>query len=192
MLPTQPTDSQMDAYVSYIKLAYADATPEQIAKGQQWYPVAHDLAGMIGAGNVSKGAGVIAALSVQKSWSENTRLALDAASGNLHGHTGANLAKARAIMDGIDPVTVLPMNAKTGHFYLSILDPTDPYPVCIDRHAHDIAIGGLRLGNADRGLSNPNRYRSLRMAYGVAASELGLIPSVLQAITWVAHIESRV
>ena len=154
------------------------------------YPVAHDLAEMISGGDVRKGAGVIAALSANKSWSENVKIATRAfGSGKATGHVKDAINKATRIMNGADPADVLPMGAKTGNFYLCILDPSDPHPVCVDRHAHDVAVGRT-FGDADRGLSSKGRYNALASAYRAAAERLGILPSELQAITWVVQVES--
>lgn len=183
MIPTTATDGELAGYVASITDAYRSATPGQRARGQQWYPVAHDVAGLIGDGDVRMGAGIIAALSACKSWTANVRLATDAGNGNVHGHTADVLAKVRAMLDGADPEDVLPMALKTGHFFRCITDPSDPDPVVIDRHAHDAAVG-RRYGEENRGLSNKNRYATLALAYRLAARQLGEIPSIVQATVW--------
>lgn len=188
MIPNTATDQQLETYVSNIVSAVQSATPDQIERGTQWYPVAHDLAYVLGDGDIRMGAGLIAALSPLKRWGENVKLAKDASQGHVHGHTGMMLNKAQAILDGADPETILPMWAKTGHFYLNILDPSDPDPVTIDRHAYDVAVG-KNNGNASRGLDSKARYAVLALAYRLAARKLGLLPNVTQAIAWVVQIE---
>jgi len=190
MIPANPSATTRRRYVSNILAAYNAATEEQKIKGKEWYADAHALAVELAHGDVVKGAGVIAALSANKSWSENVRLARRAfAEGVPSGHTSANLFKAERILKGDDPADVLPMGAKTGNFYMSILDPSDPYPVTVDRHAHDIAVGRT-FGDADRGLSSKGRYEAIADAYRRAGKRLGITPSELQAITWVRQVES--
>ncbi|MYT71194.1 hypothetical protein GTY60_16115 [Streptomyces sp. SID8367] len=58
----------------------------------------------------------------------------------------------------------------------------------IDRHAHDIAVQEI-YGQRDRGLSTQSRYDVLADCYRAAAQEIGELPSIIQAVTWVAHIE---
>lgn len=82
------------------------------------------------------------------------------------------------------------MDSKTGQFYRCIADPTDPSAVVVDRHAHDVAVGEI-YGNAERGLSSKGRYQTLANVYLTLAELRGVIPSTLQAITWVAHIERK-
>lgn len=188
MIPARPTPEQITAYVANILTVYRAATPDQYSRGCNWYPTAHELALMVGDGNARKGAGVIAALSANKGWADNVRLATDAAAGHIHGHVGDALRKVTRIMDGEDPADVLPMDSKTGHFFQCISDPDDPTPVVIDRHAHDIAVGEV-YGDAERGLSAKGRYSALATAYRQAATIVGDIPSVVQAVTWTVQVD---
>lgn len=188
MIPSNPSETTRRRYRDNIIAAYNAATEDQKLKGKQWYPVAHDLAEMISGGDVVKGAGVIAALSANKSWAENVKLSTRAfASGKPSGHTKVMITKAVRIMNGEDPKKLLG-DLKTGNFYRCIVDPSDPAPVCIDRHAHDVAVGRT-FGNDDRGLSAKGRYDALADAYRAAADRIGILPQELQAIVWVAHVE---
>ncbi|MYS39656.1 hypothetical protein GT025_36590 [Streptomyces sp. SID4920] len=60
----------------------------------------------------------------------------------------------------------------------------------IDRHAHDIAVREI-YGQRDRGLGAIGRYNALADSYRLAARRIGELPSVVQAVTWVAHLERR-
>jgi hypothetical protein len=189
MISTKPSDSTRRRYIRNIIKVWEQASDDQRARGAAWYRTAHQLADFLSEGDVKTGAGVIAALSANKSWDLNQKMARKALrEGVLSGHTAANLAKAAKIMSGVDPSEVLPMDAKTGNFYRCILDPDDQEAVCIDRHAHDIAVGRL-YGDTDRGLSAKGRYAVLSLAYRNAAAKLGVSPSVLQATTWVVWTE---
>ncbi|MPY38366.1 hypothetical protein FNH09_46355 [Streptomyces adustus] len=70
-------------------------------------------------------------------------------------------------------------------------DPENADPVVIDRHAHDIAVRKV-YGQSDRGLGALGRYNLLADCYRAAAQKIGEIPSKVQAVTWVAHIEREV
>lgn len=188
MIKVNPSDSTRRRYVRNIIDTYNRATDDQRQRGHNWYPTAHQLADFLSEGNVQMGAGVIAALSANKAWDLNQRLARKAFAGDVSGHTRDNLAKVAKIMSGVDPAEVLPMGMKTGNFYRSILDPSDPEAVTIDRHAHDIAVG-RPYGDADRGLGAKGRYAVLSLAYRNAAAKLGILPSELQATTWVVWTE---
>ena len=190
-VPTRADARMQEELVINILAAWHNATPLQVLEGRAWYANAHALALQLGDGNVRKGAGVLAALSANCQWARNVRLAREAfATGQARGHFGDALHKAQTILDGTDPADVLPMSAKTGQFFLCISEPHNATAVCIDRHAHDIAIGRV-FGAQDRGLSTSSRYDILAAAYREAARRLGELPSVVQAITWVAHTASQ-
>ena len=188
MLPTKADDDQIWTWVGRIVNIVLKATPDQVERGESWYPMANSLAEYIGQGDVKLGAGLLAAFSANKSWSLNKKLAEDAANGNVHGHVEDALAKARRILEGEDPLLVLPQDSKTWNFYRTILDPADPDPVVVDRHVHD-AIAGMPYGNQDRNLSNKTRYATLAHAVRLASRELDTIPAVVQPVLWVVHTD---
>lgn len=189
MIPTKADDETQELYVRNIVTRWNAATPEQIAVGRNWYYCANELAQKI-APTTRVGAGVLAALSPQKSWQANVKIAKATfASGAARGQVGNACKKADDILSGKDPLTVLPKGSKTWHFYRCIVDPSDSEAVVIDRHAHDIAADEI-YGAADRGLSNPNRYHTLAEAYRRAAELLGEIPSVVQAVTWTVQVDA--
>lgn len=188
MIPTTANDKQHAQYVTNILAVYKRASTDQRRRGKEWYPSAHNLADMLSEGNVRVGAGVIAALSANKRWETNKKLASECFNGNIRGHVKDALDKVRAIMSSARPEDVLPMSMKTGHFFRCIADPSDPEAVVIDRHAHDVAVGET-YGNRDRGLSATNRYATLAHAYREAARKLRVLPSVVQATTWLVQIE---
>ncbi|MER5643970.1 hypothetical protein [Streptosporangium sp. NPDC002524] len=180
-----------ELYVNNIIRVWDSATCDQLARGRNWYPTANQLAEMMSDGHVVKGAGVIAALSANKRWGENIVLANRAfGAGKASGHFSDAIRKAERIMSGEQPEQVLPMDIKTGHFYRCILDPTDPDAICIDRHAHDIAVGE-RYGQRSRGLGARGRYALMAHVYREAAQRLGELPQVVQAVTWVVWTEQN-
>lgn len=188
MIPTRVTDDVAAEFTANVIQAYQAATPAQVVAGKAWYPAAHALALEI-AGSATVGAGVIAALSANKGWAENVRLArLACATREPRGHVTNAIQKVRAILEGSLPESVLPMDRKTGQFYRCILDPRDPWAVVVDRHAHDIAVGKV-YGGADRGLSVQSRYDIIADVYRAAAEALDVLPQEVQAVTWVAHTQ---
>lgn len=188
VLPTKADDELMGTYVKRVVTVVQGATEDQVERGESWYPMARSLAEYIGDGNVELGAGLLAVFSANKSWGQNKILAADAANGNVHGHVGVVLEKARRILEGTDPMIVLDGQPKTSAFYRTILDPTDPDPVVVDRHVHD-AIAGMPYGNQDRNLGNKTRYATLAHAVRLASRELGTIPAVTQPILWITHTD---
>jgi hypothetical protein len=193
VLPTKPDAEQRELYVSRIIAAWHHATPEQRELGRHWYRAANGIARQLADGDAVKGAGVIAALSPQKEWQLNKRMAAKALRGEPVGHLADALRKVAAIMAGADPADILPMALKTGNFYRNIIDPSDPDPVTVDRHAHDVVAGVLYVGRGgkdtygDRGLSNVNRYAALAHCYREAGYRIGELPNVVQAGVWEAQ-----
>lgn len=172
--------SRKDELKSNIRSAWDSATDDQITRGRAWYTVAHDLAEMVGNGDVRKGAGIISALSPRMAWDRNVSLAIDAMGGNVHGGMGASLRKAQAILDGTDPELVLPMSAKTGNFYLNIVNPKHESAVTVDCWAYRVATRDWSAA----GPKSAKDYREVADAYREVASELNEIPADVQAGTW--------
>lgn len=190
MIPTTADDRLMSIYVQNIVDQWNAASDLEMSEGRAWYRVAHGIGAML-AGDATRGAGVLAALSPQTAWTYNVDLATRAfTNGKPTGHLGDALRKAERIMNGEDPLTVLPADSKTWNFYRCIVDPTDDTAVVIDRHAHDVAVG-VKFGSEDRGLSAKRRYATLARAYRLAADKLGELPQVVQAVTWVAWRDSN-
>ncbi|MEU6355683.1 hypothetical protein ABZ896_41260 [Streptomyces sp. NPDC047072] len=189
MISADASEETRERYVRNIIATWQAANPEQLQRGRTWYRTAHDLASAITDGDPRAGAGVIAALSANKSWSENSRLARRAyETGVPSGHFEDALTKVVRIMAGEDPEEVLPMERKTGMFFRCIADPCDPNAVVIDRHAHDVAVGET-YGQRDRGLGSTRRYALLAHCYREAAVRLDELPSTVQSVTWVVHTD---
>jgi len=186
MIPIQADDEAREYYVRNILSVWHVATEDEYGEGVYWYERAHDTARMLADGDVRTGAGLLAALSPQTAWWLNVELACDAfEAGRASRHTTDSTSKANRILAGEDPAEVLPMTRKTGQFYRCILDPYDAEAVCIDRHAYDIAVG-IPLGDWNRGLSAHGRYKLIADCYREAATRVCNLPSVVQAVTWVA------
>lgn len=184
MIPLQWDGWAREGAIHNVLNVWHSATPQQMAEGRSWYRLAHQMAAMMADGDVRTGAGVIAALSPMTPWWRNVELAADACeTGSPSQHLGDALSKACRILAGEDPADVLPMQRKTGYFYRCILDPSDGWAVCIDRHAHDIAAG-VRFGDARRGLTARSRYDMIAGVYRQAAERLGELPMTVQSVTW--------
>ncbi|WP_328869615.1 hypothetical protein OHT76_05555 [Streptomyces sp. NBC_00287] len=189
MIPVSVSPETREGFVRNIIAEWNSATTEQQQRGRTWYRTAHELASAMTSGDSRAGAGVLAALSANKSWAETLRLARQACETGLYsGHFSDALNKVARILAGTDPTEVLPMDRKTGHFFQLIAEPNDPNVVVVDRHAHDIAVGET-YGQRDRGLSSARRYDLLADCYREAARRLGELPSTVQAVTWVARTE---
>jgi len=160
-------------------------------RGKNWYKKAHAFAaGLSKDITLEQSAGIIAALSPQKSWSTNQKLAksfiLD---GKRSGHTGVFILKCERILmtEQVEEIATILNGNKITSFFYNILYPENFGPVTIDRHAIGIAVNGPKrrvLGNLSL---TDNQYRGIEQAYILAAEQLGIFPHELQAITWVKY-----
>jgi hypothetical protein len=169
-----------------IKTIAQMATPEQVQAGDEWYDIAQDEADRLSPRDLNMGAGIIAAASPQKEWTNNLEIAKRVMkSGDIRGLTGQNAIKALRIRSGENPEDVLPMRIKTGQFYHNIKDPNNPHFLTVDTHAHNIAVGHV-YNKEDLGLDSYGRYDTVKNAYMHVANQLGITnPNRLQARTWV-------
>lgn len=181
-------------HVKRIIETYQRADSKMLEGGHTWYEKANSIATKLGKGNTEKGAGIIAALSPQTGWGRNLLLATSMVKTGTAKHTGDSVTKAQRILAGEHPLDVLG-GQKVTNFYKNIANPSDPEPVTIDRHAHDIPMGIAFRGNKkskqpspDLGLDTKGRYEHFQDSYRTAAGELGIeIPHKVQATTWVTH-----
>lgn len=190
---TTKTKVEVTPTAANVLAVWERATAEQVSEGMEWYGMAHTLALELSPDDVRKGAGVLAALSPNESWERNMFLARQTfAEGRLTGGTlGNSVAKANAILGAapyradIDPLEVMGKGLKTRSFYGNIADPLDDSIVTIDRHAYDVALDLKNAENVRLGLT-AKRYEAFSAAYRGAARSLGILPSQVQAVTWVA------
>ncbi len=176
----------METMTANVLETWGMATDSQIAAGREWYPMARNLALIIGRGDIRMGAGIIAALSPQKSWTINQRLAWQTMSGVVSGQVGDAVRKAERIMQGEDPAFVLPSGKKTWHFFHNIAEPENAKFVTIDRHAYRVASFGCDNRSAK---ITPKIYTEMVLAYQAAADILHEVPSTVQAVTWLVAKE---
>ena len=162
------------------------ATPQEYADGMAWYSVAHDFARSLDS-DAWRAAGVIAALSAQKEWKLNMRIAARAyETGIVTGNTGVQNDKAQRILDGSftpDEILAILNGDKTTQFCSAIATNGESDIAVIDRHAHDIAMGRV-FDNKERKIGK-RLYRTMAAHYSEAAKECGISVNQIQAITWV-------
>lgn len=178
-------------FVENIARVCDSATPAQIRTGVAWYPMAKNItAGMRALYDISieQAAGILAVHSIQTSWNLNVKYAVECARTGVspHGLTMAQDKSAR-ILAGEDILTALG-GPKITQFYRNILDPSDPDPVTVDRHARDIAFGFPVPKNP--GIPVKLR-REIADANRIVAATYGMLPCEIQAITWVAWREAK-
>ncbi|WP_416968231.1 hypothetical protein [Streptomyces sp. 4F14] len=78
MIPIEASEETREQYIRNIITTWYAATPGQLRRGRTWYRTVHDVVSLITDGHIRAGAGVIAALSANKPWAQNRRLARQA------------------------------------------------------------------------------------------------------------------
>lgn len=184
------------------------ATDGDRASGHGWYGRARALAERLDPDNVERAAGVIAALSPRLAWRKNVEYAelayychatnpftdpeSDVARAWFAGSIptlNTNALKAYRILLGEAPEDVL-RGPKVTAFYWTIVNPTDPRAVVVDRHAVDIAYGQVMDDDTRNKALSGKRYGQVASLYQRAAEiiskELGELwtPAQVQATTW--------
>ena len=131
--------------------------------------------------------GVVAALSPQMNWKYNVREAVVLVKGGQPLGYGANISKARVILNGAPPTEVLGGN-KVRSFFSNIMSAgEDDRDITIDTWALRIACNNVKY----QGSITDKQYARLRTAYQQVADNFGILATELQAITWV-HVRSLV
>ena len=181
--------------VSNILHVYGLATREDISRGIQWYPLAHNImvewAATFGR-SIANVSCVTAALSPQLPWERCLIIADDVLHGNppsIGGSLNSNLRKAKAIRDthASDTVGYFINGCKVRCFATNLAGNMDI--VTVDTHAAQIASGDVR--NTLR-VDTWKRYEPVASAYVDAAKRVSPVtkgrkhiePAFLQAITW--------
>lgn len=156
-------------------------------EGQFWYTTANLFALHLSetySCSHLQAAGIIAALSPQKSWKENKKLANDFLRTGKAGHTGVMIQKCKDILKAstVEDVAAILNGHKITSFFINIYCPEQRQVVTIDRHAQDIAFG--RVLDVSRSMTAA-QYQFFVNCYLIAANKLGIAGHELQAVTWV-------
>lgn len=163
---------------------YRRATDAQRAQGMAWYSEAHNLANRIADGDTWKGAGVIAAYSPLTPWWRNVELATASCETGIArtDSLGNSVRAARRILAGEHPLDVL-NGDKTRAFAQNIALNGVSDAVTVDVHAFSIAQG-MPIPSSQIKMGK-RLYREIAQAYTNAAKREGVMPTQMQAITWV-------
>jgi hypothetical protein len=170
-----------------IAAVFQQSTEDEKQRGSDWYPLAHGIvvewADTFGR-SIANVACVVAALSPQVEWSRNLIIADDV----LHGHKPSigsyirsNLVKAERIRDdnATDTAEYFAQGCKVRSFAANLAGNFDV--VTVDTHAGQIAANDP---TANVRVDTWKRYEPVASAYVDAADRLHVLPSTLQAVTW--------
>ncbi len=173
--------------VNNILSVYRQATTDEVARGVQWYPLAHgiicDWASAYGR-SIANVAAVVAALSPQCRWERNLVIAADVLAGNppsIGGTLTRSLRTAERIRDehAWDTPPYYKEGCKVRSFAANLAGDYDT--VTVDTHGAQIAAGSP---TSNLRVDTWKRYLPVANAYTSAASIVGLQAAELQAITW--------
>lgn len=178
-----------DRGVDLILERWHQATPLEKKQGKTWYLQAHDFALHLSfryGVSLKISAGVIAALSPKNKWVDNKR---DAELVLLHENTDSRgdlsqndlsshhpkLDNVYRILDGVDPDKTLGQKARS--FYRCIFNPmTDE--VCVDTWSARV------IKYTDKWITKED-YPVIQNYYVQAAEQVGTLPPIMQATTWI-------
>ena len=173
---------------------YSQANKDQMERGLHWYGDAHTLAralAKLGNVTVEQAAGVIAALSPACPWERNIMEAQWLLTGNENVSFTtypANVDKAYRIKSGGKPLDILG-GKKVRSFYALIINPSDPYSVCVDRHAVECITHRKWRSDQEKQSFLRSQYDRAADVFRSLAAELDLLPHQVQAITWTVQRE---
>jgi len=172
--------------LSYYKLA------EQNEIENHWYFTANEFACKLAQKHSLKTfqvCGVIAALSPQKNWQANKRLATEFLRGKRHSQTAQQLNKAELCLTAKENeifALLTKTGLKTSYFYNNILFPFIDSGVTIDRHAIGacvVSIKNIQKFTGDFKLTK-TQYDFFAECYSEIAEQKNILPLQLQSTIW--------
>ena len=168
---------------------YELSTVEQREEGKEWYIKASEMCFDVAMKYMMpehQVVGILSALSPRTSWEINQRKLQEVLSKGTTFATGLQMDKVKRIFQTDFESTVLDIlnGEKTKNFYLNIRRPLSPKGVTIDTHAIRVAYKDFRREISEPSMK-PNQYRFFAEGYVDVAKQVGVLPSQLQAITWV-------
>lgn len=180
-------------YLENLESLWIASPAEVIAEGRAWYRNARAISEQIARHcnlRLEQVAGVIAALSPGRNWNLNLVDAIKVCQAYARreelpmvGSYGRlNLEKAKKILEGAAPMWVLG-GPKVKAFYQNICNP-EGRAVCMDRHMKSILFGAPLADKAS--VIRPYEYDWFAEHVRSVADAAGVLPNVLQAVTWVA------
>jgi hypothetical protein len=179
------TTPAIDTMMSNIRASFDAATLEEHSAGLHWYDSARELAGYLGTKygvSVAVAAAVIAAHSMNASWSVNVARAEAQLAGRPTG-LGAAIRMAAAAMNDPDNALDYVVGPKINPFAHNVAG--DLSMVATDRWAQRAGFATSDDKVCARLIARKGVRDTLILAYQKVAADVGLEPAVVQAIVWV-------
>lgn len=171
---------------------HCSSAAERVA-GARWYYDAHCQAAALALDyhlpSTRAAAGVIAALSPQQPWSRNVDIAralLDDTLRSVHYPCQIDKALRCAELSERDSLSDILLGSKELSFALNIADPTDKATVTVDGFSAQLALGSIveNKARAAYTLRLAGVYTAVADSYRAVAQRYGVLPSTVQATTW--------
>jgi hypothetical protein len=169
-----------------LKNVYSECTKDELVNGKGWYESANSFSLYLSERykvDEMKSAAIIAALSPQKEWELNKRIAEEFidSGGKKSSHYQSQTDKARLILNSklshseIESVLSGP---KTVNFFNNIFNPESRIHVTVDRHHLSLSTRMNISG------CTPKQYEFIKQNTIDFANDFGIIPSKLQSTLW--------
>lgn len=187
------------ATVNRIIATWNQATPSDVESGARWYGEDSSaiLSGMVAAVNDVEftrehAAAILSHLSPRTSWGRNVAGAFALVTNGADaarelGCLSANVNRAVTAWASEDPLSTL-NGPKTKRFAWNLLGYTEA--VTVDVWAARVALGDS-VEDPERVLSLVGVYDAIEHAYRLAARRAGVLPTTMQATTWVVARNGR-
>ncbi len=180
---------------SRITSVFEEACDTDFAKGSTWYfdvnKLCREIADSSDFTHITPihVAGIIAALSPMRSWTDNINKAREAVWSGAARGLGHTVETTSIIWHGFDPEIVISRtgnNPKVYSFFKNIAYPETSDDVTIDRHMWNLLFDDLGVVEKAGLRFKDREYKWAAAQFRQVASEIDLLPHQLQAISWLA------
>lgn len=187
-----PTPELAQARISAV---LAGACEKDVTKGMAWYfdvnRLCQEMAEQSEHAHITPVhvAGIIAALSPMRSWTDNINKAREAVETGTARGLGHTVETAATIWHGFDPEIVISRtgnNPKVHAFFRNIAYPETSDDVTIDRHMWNLLFDDLGVVEKAGLRFKGKEYRWAADQFRTVATEVGALPHQLQATAWLA------
>lgn len=178
-----------------IKTVFAEACERDVTKGTSWYfdvnKLCEEMAEQSEHAHITPVhvAGIIAALSPMRSWTDNINKAREAVETGTTRGLGHTIETATTIWHGFDPEIVISRtgnNPKVYSFFKNIAYPQTSDDVTIDRHMWNLLFDDLGVVEKAGLRFKDREYRWAADQFRAVAKQIDLLPHQLQATAWLA------
>ncbi len=186
---------QPDIAQARIKAVFAEACERDTTKGMSWYfdvnKLCAEMAEQSDHAHITPVhvAGIIAALSPMRSWTDNINKAREAIQTGTARGLGHTVDTTSIIWHGFDPEVVISRtgnNPKVHAFFRNIAYPESSEDVTIDRHMWNLLFDDLGVVEKAALRFKGPEYLWAAEQFRIVANQIDVLPHQLQATAWLA------